>query len=179
MTRIAYEPPPGTRTHPLLDLFPMMTEREFAGLTYSIKKHGQVMPISRDKTGVILDGRCRFMACMAAGVEPKFETVDLKDDDDDVRSFIVSANIARMHHNPSQQAIAEALVVGRDPENPIQALPEARLVAEHPDLVQEVMAGRNGLNGAYEKITAPIIAITLVLLSVDEDCRDHPLSLRW
>src|SRR5215472_6254753 len=107
--RIKFEPPPGTKTNPYLDCFPVMTEHEFAGLVWSVKRRGGLIyPISRDKDGVILDGRCRLMACLVIDIEPTFETIDLGDRDP--LDFIVAMNLLRMHHTRSQVAIAEAIL---------------------------------------------------------------------
>jgi hypothetical protein len=91
---VSYEPPPGTKTHPLLDIVPMMTEEEFASLVRSIRRLGQMRPIARTSDGTILDGRCRLMACLAAGVEPRFQTVDPEDPE----GFIFSVNCMRQNY---------------------------------------------------------------------------------
>jgi hypothetical protein len=58
-------------THPLLDCFPLMKDDEFARLVWSIRKIGLVDPIVEDETGRIIGGRCRFLACEIADVEPR------------------------------------------------------------------------------------------------------------
>jgi hypothetical protein len=148
--RIAFEPPPGMKVHPVLDLFPMMSHEEFAGLVWSIKKVGLLHPVSLDRDGVLLDGRLRLMACREAGVEPKYRTVDTEDPAD----FIIRENVCRMHHTEGQAALSDALIdklypeYFGDPDCPVRVLPEARLVAEHDDLVQLVFKGI-GLSEAH------------------------------
>jgi hypothetical protein len=152
--RIAYEPPPGTKTNPYLDCFPMMTEHEFAGLVWSVKRRGGLLcPISRDKDGVILDGRCRLMACLATGIEPKFETVDLGDEDP--LDFIIRKNLLRAHRTPSERAIADAItetwLKEPDPEFSALVFPEARLVLKYEYLAEAVKAGTLSIGAAYQK----------------------------
>jgi len=150
--RVVFEPPPGMTVHPVLDSIPMMTEDEFARLVWSIKKHGLSVPISLDRAGVLLDGRCRLMACRSAGVEPQFRTIDTNDDEDAVE-YIVAENLQRTHLTPSEVALKDALledVFRDDPDCPVKVLPEARLVARHRDLVELVWKGMS-LSEAHER----------------------------
>jgi hypothetical protein len=57
--------------HPLADLFPLMEGREFDELAADIKVNGlhECIVLLDDQ---ILDGRNRYRACIAAGVEPLF-----------------------------------------------------------------------------------------------------------
>ena len=125
-----------------------MTDDEMAGLVWSIRNHGLLVPIARDDEDVILDGRCRFVACDSAGVEPRFRQISGLDVDG-VEDFIWSTNILRVHLNPSQVAIANAMI----PDYPEELLkPEAKLVARHPDLVKQVVGGVIGLADAYKSV---------------------------
>ena len=58
--------------HPLAELFPMIEGAEFGGLVEDIKANGLRQPICLHE-GKILDGRNRYLACEAAGVQPRFE----------------------------------------------------------------------------------------------------------
>lgn len=57
--------------HPTLDLFPLMTEAEITGLAESIKHVGLLVPIritKIDETYYLIDGRCRWLALVEAGL---------------------------------------------------------------------------------------------------------------
>ena len=56
--------------HPVPQLFPGMTDKEFAELKASISRDGQLQAIVTDGNE-ILDGRHRFRACLELGIEPR------------------------------------------------------------------------------------------------------------
>jgi hypothetical protein len=57
--------------HPLATPFPLLGEEGISLLAESIRRpHGLISPITYFE-GEILDGRCRYLACLKAGVEPK------------------------------------------------------------------------------------------------------------
>jgi ParB-like chromosome segregation protein Spo0J len=57
--------------HEYAELFPLATDAELAGMAADIKARGLMNPIIL-LDGRILDGRNRYAACAAAGVEPQF-----------------------------------------------------------------------------------------------------------
>lgn len=89
--------------HPLANIFPLLEGREFEELTQSIKENGQ-----RDKiilfNGMILDGRNRYRACLALGIEPLFREYEGKDP----IKLVIDKNINRRHLNETQRAMAGA-----------------------------------------------------------------------
>ena len=61
------------RIHPLLNHIVLMKAYELASLVKSIKRRELLIPVTVDAEGVLIDGRCRIMACELAGVPPRFE----------------------------------------------------------------------------------------------------------
>ena len=70
-----------------------MTAEEFLALVEDIKEHGLWLPIIRWR-GAIIDGFHRLLACLEAGVEPRFEDLP---DDVDPKAYVKSANVVRRH----------------------------------------------------------------------------------
>ena len=98
-----------TRCHLVTEAMPLMNAEEFGGLVKSIKAHGQFDPIiliEHEGVDVILDGRCREIACGIAGVEPTYKRIQV----DDPGSYWISANSKRVHLTKSQQAMSAAML---------------------------------------------------------------------
>ena len=94
---IAYTP------HPIADIFPMISGKEFVDLKADIKANGCHEPVVLYE-GRILDGRNRSKACQEVGVEPKFTEYQ----GDDPVGFVISLNLHRRHLNESQRAMVAA-----------------------------------------------------------------------
>lgn len=89
--------------HPLADIFPLIDGAEFVALRDDIAAHGVREPVILFE-GAILDGRNRYRAALAAGVDcPMTEYRG-----DDAAAFVVSLNIHRRHLTESQRAMAAA-----------------------------------------------------------------------
>jgi N6-adenosine-specific RNA methylase IME4 len=88
------------RHHPLADIFPLMEGAEFEELVADIKRNGlhECVVLLDDQ---ILDGRNRYRACRAAGVEPSWRPFQ----GDDPAAYVVSMNVARRHLSESQRAM--------------------------------------------------------------------------
>jgi len=89
--------------HRLAGLFPLIEGAEFAELVADIKAHG-VREAIWLYDGQILDGRNRYRAAQAAGVECPSRTYR----GGDALSFVVSANLHRRHLDESQRAMVAA-----------------------------------------------------------------------
>jgi hypothetical protein len=85
--------------HPYADIFPEMSDEQFAELKADIAKHGQRETI-KTKDGKIIDGKNRFRACTELGKKPKFEEYQ----GDDTLDYVVSLNLSRRHLSTSQRA---------------------------------------------------------------------------
>src|SRR5207253_2106319 len=88
---------PQLEFHPLADAFPLLEGKEFEELVDDIKTYGQREPVvlHEDK---ILDGRNRYRACRALGIEPRtaaFERVAATDDTPE--AYVISVNAHRRH----------------------------------------------------------------------------------
>ena len=84
-------------SHPFADVLPLLEGEAFGSFVADIKANGLLEPITIHE-GLILDGRNRWNACKAAGVEPQF----LEFDGDDPLAFVLSLNLHRRHLTPSQ-----------------------------------------------------------------------------
>lgn len=91
--------------HPLADAFPLLDGEEFDSLTVSVRENDQREPIVLYE-GKILDGRNRYRACRALGIEPLTREFD----GSDPIAFVIDANIRRRHLNESQRAMAAAAI---------------------------------------------------------------------
>lgn len=92
--------------HPLANMFPLLEGEGLAELVESIRERGQSQAIVPFE-GKILDGRNRYRACLAAGVEPFFDT-EFAGSFKQARDFVIDANIRRRHLDASQRAMIAA-----------------------------------------------------------------------
>ena len=90
--------------HPVCELFPAMQEKEFEALVSDIAQNGLREPIHVLGQSII-DGRHRYRACQATGVEPRFVEVA---DNADLYGLVISLNLHRRHLSESQRAMIAA-----------------------------------------------------------------------
>jgi len=86
------------KTHPVAQLFPMLSSSELQEMADSIKKEGLLNPCVR-QNDTLLDGRNRIAACKLAGVEPHF----IEYAGDSPVAFIIGVNLARRHLDKGQK----------------------------------------------------------------------------
>lgn len=92
--------------HPLADAFPLLDGDEFDELVLDVKRNGLREPIVLSRDGkVLIDGRNRYRACEAAGVDAVFRRLGSFYTDAMILDFIVSVNLARRHLNTGQKAM--------------------------------------------------------------------------
>jgi ParB-like chromosome segregation protein Spo0J len=97
--------------HPLADIFPLLEGDEFEALVADIKANGLHEPIIL-LDDLILDGRNRYRACIAAGVEPSWRPFQ----GDDPAAYVVSMNVARRHLTAEQKRELVAKLLKAKPE---------------------------------------------------------------
>lgn len=91
--------------HPFADDFPLMEGEEFADLVQDVKKNGLREPILLTHDGrTLVDGRNRYRACEAAGVDPVFERLGSHYTEPMILDLIASKNLARRQLNAGQRA---------------------------------------------------------------------------
>lgn len=111
------------KAHPYADLFPMMSDAEFAALKDDIAANGLRDPIII-YNDCILDGRNRFKACRELGVKPIMQGFFGKD----AVAFVISKNLHRRHLDEQQRALvaAELVKIGRNTSTGVKlTIPEA------------------------------------------------------
>ena len=109
--------------HPLADIFPLIEGIEFDELVTSIKENGQQHAIVTIDDA-ILDGRNRYRACIAGGVEPRFEPFT----GSDPVKFVIDVNIRRRHLSKGQRGLIAAELAKLQP-------------GQHADCAHENAAG--------------------------------------
>ena len=146
----------GYEIHPVAAIFPVLSEDELHDLAEDIRVNGLHQPIVRDADDVIIDGRNRLLACLRAGVEPRFTALNGADP----VAYILSANVQRRHMNAGQRAmaVAKARLVSKQTMRAAAEtggvsaarVSQANAVIEYaPELVDSVLTGATPLDDAY------------------------------
>jgi ParB-like chromosome segregation protein Spo0J len=112
--------------HPLSDLFPLLEGEEFDALVADIKANGLIEPIVM-LDGMILDGRHRYRACLAAGVEPRF--TDYRGDNP--TTYVISVNIHRRHLAAEDKRDLLVKLVAAQPQKSDRAIAREAKVDHH------------------------------------------------
>ena len=102
------------QAHPYANIFPMMSEAEKANLIKSMQDDGfdAGCPIVL-YDGLILDGRNRYEAAQAAGVEPTFTTYE----GSDPLAFVIRHNLHRRHLNETQRGLVASRLANMERGN--------------------------------------------------------------
>ena len=91
--------------HPYAELFPLMQHPDFDALCGHIATNGLQEEIVLYE-GQILDGRNRYLACLAGGVAPRFRAY--AGECGSPLAFVVAKNVRRRHLTESQRALLAA-----------------------------------------------------------------------
>ena len=89
--------------HPLANIFPLIEGQAYQELMADVLRHGIREPIWVYE-GKILDGRNRYRAAQAMGVECPIQEYE----GDDATGFVISLNLHRRHLSESQRAVVAA-----------------------------------------------------------------------
>ena len=95
--------------HPLANIFPLIEGQAYQDLMADVLKHGIREPIWVYE-GKILDGRNRYRAAQAMGVECPIQEYD----GDDATGFVISLNLHRRHLSESQRGVVAAKLANLD-----------------------------------------------------------------
>jgi len=127
-----------TPIHPAAFLCPELPADELKDLAADVKKNGLLQTIAVHKR-MILDGRTRLKACKLAGVQPRFERVEMIDPFD----FVLSCNLHRRHLTPAQRREVIAAVLKQRPEKSNRQVAE-KTKSDHKTVgkVREQLEGR-------------------------------------
>ena len=108
--------------HEICLCVPPMTDAEFEALKADIQANGLLEKIVLFENR-ILDGKMRYQACLAVGVEPEF--VDFEGDYDQAIAFCMSANLYRQHFT-QEQIDAAMIEIERNAKRGSQCLLDGR-----------------------------------------------------
>lgn len=111
--------------HPLANLFPLIDGDEFESLVADIREHGVYEPVIIHD-GMILDGRNRYRASKAAGVDCPLRTFDGADP----VAFVISLNLKRRHLSESQRAMVAAKLANLTQGRPVNKAANLPLLNE-------------------------------------------------
>ena len=114
------------KTHPIAEIFPLMSEEPLVELTEDIRQNGQLAPITLYE-GKILDGRNRYAAVKKLKLKPK--TRELGKGQDPLQ-FVISANLHRRHLTTSQRAMVAAKIANMPVGRPQKKTPQICGVSE-------------------------------------------------
>jgi ParB-like chromosome segregation protein Spo0J len=95
------------KPHALAMIFPELTGADFEALADDIAANGLRDPIVTHEDA-ILDGRNRFRACEARGVERRFTVWVPSTAEDTPQAYVISVNLHRRHLSDSQRAMVAA-----------------------------------------------------------------------
>jgi hypothetical protein len=182
--------------HPVADLFPLIEGEEFDDLVADVRARGVREPVwlYQDK---VLDGRNRYLAAQAAGVECPTRAYD----GDDPVGFVISLNLKRRHLDASQRAMIAAKLAtlqqgARTDLSPIgersqataakalnvgkRSVERAKIVRDQggPELIKAVEAGEVSVSAAVDSISTAVESVRHSVRCPQGTCLDVQEWLR-
>jgi len=143
-------------THEAADAYPMLQGADMENFTASIEENGQREPIviyqerGHGSGDVILDGRNRYAACLALGIEPRFRYFDDKTEGDPV-AYVKSMNNDRRHQEQLSRVLSLQRIVAIDKAGRKRTKQDA---LPGVDLATSDMARRIDQDGTPELVAA-------------------------
>jgi hypothetical protein len=148
--------------HPFANVFPMMTDSEYAELVADIKANGLEEAITM-YDGKVLDGRNRYKACLELGHDPEYGATGLRDgdlqDDAEALAYVISKNLMRRHLDESQRAMVAAKLSGLKPgqrADQVQAVPIGTAAAKLNVGVRSVKRARKVIDKGTPGLVAAV-----------------------
>ena len=138
-------------SHPAADVFPLMAPAALAGLVEDIRASGLLRPIVL-LGGKILDGRNRYLACLAAKVEPVFTEWTGGTEPEDLARYVCSENLARRDLDMGQRALCARRLVNLAKQQRVRRKVQA--VLPHVSDTDAAMATALEQDGTPELIAA-------------------------
>jgi hypothetical protein len=110
--------------HPLVDMFPPMTDDDYANLISRIKEHGQRVEIDTWE-GKIIDGKHRALACQKLEIEPRYRERHFGTGEIGAREYVLDQNLARRHLTADQKRELIGKLLQADPTKSDRAVAKA------------------------------------------------------
>jgi N6-adenosine-specific RNA methylase IME4 len=117
--------------HEVANIFPLSEGADFDAFCADVKEQGLREPIWLHD-GKIIDGRNRYRACLAVGVEPRFRTWE---GNGSLVAFVVSMNLQRLHYSDSQRAMVAARIAELPRGGDMSKVPIGTSLQEAADLM--------------------------------------------
>lgn len=175
-------------THPVADLFPMMTGTDFDAFVEDISTNGLREPIWLHRDGSIIDGRNRYRACREAGIEPETQTYE--GDDAELVGFVLSMNLRRRHLSESQRMMVASRIAnledGQKKEGaqicaPAVSQPEAAKLmnVSRRGVQQAVAIQKKGAEALVDAVDRDEIAVSAAapIAELPRDEQEHALDM--
>jgi hypothetical protein len=124
---------PELQAHPAAAVFPQINGPDFDALCADIDRHGLVEPIVLHD-GMILDGRNRYRACRALGIDPVFVEWNGAGTPE---AFVISRNIVRRHLSTDQRKECARMLLKNNPDASARAVGKATNLS--PTTVLDIM----------------------------------------